>query len=213
LDGAEEPTDDGSSDNGDGGSNSELQNLASGLGDNEAKIAYDFSSGTGEPDSTGSFTIFYKSAEAWRVDMELSGDTATFITKDGTTYMCTGDGSGGGQCLAYPGAFPLPFLTYFTEPDALAGLITAETGGLDFSKSDDTIAGQDAICYSASGSISGQEGSAEYCFSDDGMLLRLDGGSDVGGAFLLEATSVEGSVSDADLELPYEILDITIPGQ
>ena len=212
-DGGEEPTDDGSSDSGDGDSGSELQSLAAGLGDNEAKITYDFSSPGGEAGSTGSFTIFYKSAEAWRVDMELDGgDAATFIEKEGTTYLCSGDGSGGGQCLAYPGAFPLPFLTFFTEPDALTGMINAEVGGIGFDKSDDTIGGQDATCYSASGTVEGETGFAEYCFSDDGVMLRFGGGSDAATAFTMEATSVESSVSDADLELPYEVMDITIPG-
>jgi hypothetical protein len=57
--------------------------------------------------------------------------------------------------------------------------------------------------------VEGQSGSAEYCFNDDGLLLRLDGGSEGGANFTLEATSVEGSVADADLELPYDVLDIT----
>ena len=190
-----------------GDSNAELRDLAGKLADHEAKIAYDFSSSAGDIDSTGSFTLYWKPPQSWRVDMDMDGSQATFITKEGKTYLCSNDG-GEGQCLESPTALPLPFLTYFTDPSSLSGLVDTEIGGIDFDRSEEQIAGQDATCYSASGSIEGQEGSAEYCFNDDGLLLRLDGGSDAA-TFTLEATSVEGSVADADLELPYDILDIT----
>ncbi len=208
-DGAE-PTDDGSSANGD--SNSELRALAARMGDNEAKIAYTFTAEGGGADATGSFTLFWKPPDNWRLDIDMDGSVSTVIEKEGTTYICIDDGSGGGTCTASPVGIPLPFLTYFTDPDALTGLIGTEVDGIGFDRSDKEIAGQDATCYSASGTVEGQSGSAEYCFSDEGLLLRLDGGGE-GGSFTLEATSVEGTVADADFELPYEILDIDIPGQ
>ena len=205
------PTDDGSSDNGDGDSDSELRNLAAGMADKEAKIVYTFTSSEGGTDSTGSFTLFWKPPASWRIDMDMEGEVATIIEKEGTTYICAADGSGGGSCFASPTTLPLPFLGLFTDPNALTNLIDTEIGGINFDKSEETISGQDVTCYSAEGSVEGESGNAEYCFNDDGLLIRLDGGSDAGASFTLEATSVEGSVADADLDLPYEILEI--PGQ
>lgn len=199
------PTEDGSSSTGDGDSGSELRNLAAGMADKEAKIAYNFTSSEGGTDSTGSFTLFWKPPDSWRFDMDADGTTATFITVDGTTYTC-----GEGACFESPVGMPLPFLGFLTDPESLANLVDTEASGIDFDKSDDEIAGQSVTCYSASGSVEGQEGNAEYCFNDDGLMLRFGGGSDAA-SFTLEATSVEGSVADADLDLPYEILEI--PGQ
>jgi hypothetical protein len=60
-----------------------------------------------------------------------------------------------------------------------------------------------------SGTIEGEQGSAEYCFSSDGILLLLTGsGPEGAGEFRLEATSVEGEVSDADLEPPFPVMEI-----
>jgi hypothetical protein len=196
-------TDDGSS----GSANDELSNLAAGLTGHEAKIAYDFFTTGGGADTSGTFTLYWKSADAWRIDFDASGAQATYITKDGKSYICT-DAGGEGTCIASPtSAMPIPF----ADPSALSGLINTEAAGIDFNRSKKDIAGQSATCYSASGSVSGQSGSAEYCFADSGLLLRLDGGSEAGSTFTLEATSVDSSVADADLELPYSVTEI--PGQ
>ncbi len=192
-----------------GNSGDELRDLAAGLAEHEAKIAYDFSSSAGGTSSSGSFTLYWKPPDTWRVDIDMDGSQSTLISREGKSYICSSDG-GTGQCIESPVAAPLPFLGLFTNPSSLADLVDTELGGIDFDKSSEQIAGQDATCYSASGSVQGQAGSAEYCFNDDGLLLRLDGGS-AGATFTLEATNVEGSVADADLELPYDILQI--PGQ
>lgn len=201
-----QPTSDGSSSEG-GNTNEELQNLAAGMADHEGKIAYDFTSTGGGADSGGSFTLYWKPPDSWRLDIDVEGQVATMIEKEGTTYICSEDGSGGGSCFASPTALPLPFLTYFTDPSTLASLVDTEVGGVDFEESSDSIAGQDVTCYSAEGTVEGETGNAEYCFNDDGLLLRTHGES-AGVTFSLEATNVEDSVSDADLDLPYEIVDI-----
>jgi hypothetical protein len=207
-DGAE-PTDDGS-DSGNGDTNSELRELAGKMADQEAHVAYTFSSTGGGTDSTGTFTLFWRPPDQWRLDIDMDGTTVTSISKEGTTYFCSDDGSGGGSCFASPTGLPLPFLSYFTDPDALTDLVDTEISGVDFDKSSDSIAGQDVTCYSAEGTVEGQSGSGEYCFNDDGLLMRVSGES-AGSTFELEASTVEGAVSDADFELPYDVIDI--PGQ
>jgi len=190
--------------------NDELKDLAGKFAGKEMKVGYDFTSSAGGTSSTGAFTLFWKSKDAYRVDITDSGSTTSLITKDGKQYICTADGDSG-TCIASPvSSLPLPFLTFFTDPSSLTNLIDTEVSGVNFDKSSEQIAGQDATCYKTSGNVQGQEASAEYCFNGDGLLLRLAGGS-TGATFTLEATSVGGSVSDADVELPYDV--VTIPGQ
>jgi len=191
---------------GGGDANSELSDLATGLAESPGKVAYTFTSSAGTTESTGSFTLFWNPPGFWRIDMETDGTTVTFITVDGSTYSCAE-----GACFESPVGIPLPFLSFLTNPESLVDLVDTEAAGIEFEKSDDEIAGQSVTCYSASGTVEGQEGSAQYCFNDDGLMLRLDGGSEVGGAFRLEATNVESTVSEADFELPYPAQ--SIPGQ
>ncbi|MCH7488910.1 MAG: hypothetical protein IIB23_04700, partial [Chloroflexi bacterium] len=104
------------------------------------------------------------------------------------------------------------FFDIFTEPDILIDQIDAVLGDLNVDRSNRTIAGQDATCFSISGTIDGETGAVEYCFRDDGVLLLLRAaggpGDGDGGESSLEAISVEDSVSDSDLEPPYDVLDV-----
>ncbi|MEX0786083.1 MAG: hypothetical protein WD939_05555 [Dehalococcoidia bacterium] len=215
---ATEPTGDDTGDdgNGDGGNgdepsgdlNDELRRFADEFGISEVKIAYNFSASGGGADEEGTMTLFWKPPDSWRLDFSSaeSGDF-TIISSAETSYICTSED--GGQCIASPlGSVPIPFLSIFTEPDGLNDLIDTSLGDVDVERSDREIAGQDASCFSISGTIEGESGEGEYCFRDDGVLLLLHGAGDASGAFSLEATSVEDSVSDGDLEPPYEITEI-----
>ena len=198
---ATEPGDNGA----DGDAASQLENLAGRFATNDVKIAYDFSSSAAGTTTGGSMTLYWKPPDASRVDFS-SGDSGdvTFISQGDTSYICSAE-EGGGTCIESPGGagLPLPFLSFLTDPEGLSGLVGQNILGVDLDESSETIAGQDGTCFS--GDAAGA--SFEYCFSEDGVLLRLSSGVS-GEDFTLEATSVEGSVSDSDVEPPYPVTDI-----
>lgn len=212
---ASEGADGDDADNGgDGGElPDELRRLAEEFGVREVKIDYSFSTAAdGSPDDEGAITLYWKPPDAWRLDISSSAGDLILINSDGTSYLCTSEG-GTGQCLESPigDVIPIPFLSVFTDPNGLSELIDVALAGVDVDRSDRTIAGQDATCFSISATIDGETGATEYCFREDGILLLLRaGGSDAEGSgeFALEATNVEDSVSDSDLEPPYDVTEI-----
>jgi len=210
VEGGETPSD---GDGGDGGGDAqaELDQLAGDFANREAKVAYDYTSTAAGTTDQGSFTLYWKPPDAWRLDITSSSGDVILISSGGTTYLCSAEG-GEGQCFESPttSAIPLPFLSYFTDPGSLSDLIDTSIAGVDIDRSEESIGGQDATCYAFSGTADGQTGSGQYCFSDDGMLLRL-ATSAAGSEFTLEATSVDTTVADADLELPYDLLEIPVP--
>ena len=153
-------------------------------------------------------TLYWKPPDSSRVDFtDASGENVIFLTTGGTSYICSESG-GEGSCFASPtGGAPLPFLSFLSDPEQFSNDIEGTFGGLDVDTSDRTIAGEDGHCFSASGSVEGEEGSVEYCFNDDGVLLLLSGGGG-GTTFRMEATAVEGTVTDADVALPYDVIDL-----
>jgi hypothetical protein len=202
--------DDGDADNGDGADlGDELRDLAAQFGVEEVKIEYDFSATGDGADETGSMTLYWKPPDAWRMDFSGGGEDAIFITTDEASYICAED-----QCLLSPlaEAIPIPFLSFITEPEELSDLIGENILGLDVDRSEREIAGMDATCFSMEGTIEGETGSGEYCFSDNGILLLLRaGGSGMDGAgeFSLEATSVDDEVDDEDFEPPFPVTDLS----
>ena len=203
--------DDGSTDDSDGDASADLQRLAGEFGAEEVKITYRFSSSFDGESMDGTMTLFWKPPDAWRVDLSFEGADISIITTGDKSYLCSAEG-GDGQCLESPveQALPIPFLSFFTEPDALNDLI-GETAGLDIERSSRDIGGESASCFSAAGVIDGEEGSAEYCFSDRGILLLLRAAGGAGEEFSIEATEIENEVDSDDLEPPYPVLEIPIP--
>ena len=109
----------------------------------------------------------------------------------------------------------IPFLGLFAQPEDLTETIEEITAGLDVDRSQRTIAGEKGTCFSVSGSIQGEEGSAEWCFASDGLLLLFAGSSSGadGGEFRLEATKLDRKVSDADFKPPYPVTQLPgLPG-
>lgn len=207
TDSGEQPTAAG---DGSGDPATDLEALAGRFATQDVKVSYDYSSGSGDTASTGSMTIYWKPPDHSRVDFS-SGDSGdvTFISQGDKSYICSADGAGSGTCIESPGgsSLPLPFLSFLTDPQGLSGLIDANVLGVNIDTSSETIAGQDGECFSGSSDAAGGA-SFEYCFNSDGILLRLSTGSGTGADFTLEATTVEGTVADADLALPYPITDI-----
>ncbi len=148
--------------------------------------------------------------------MDISGtDTGdlTMIVTEETTAVCSA-----GTCFAIAGpdsanALP-PFLGDFIDPAALTDSITGSITGMEINSFQETIAGESANCFSVSGSFEGESGDAEWCFTDDGILLRFaatfeEDGEE--GEFRLEATAVSRDVSDADFEPPYPVTEFNLP--
>ncbi|MCH8950440.1 MAG: hypothetical protein IIB87_08695 [Chloroflexi bacterium] len=204
---------DGNGDQPAGDAFAELRNLAAEFGAREIKIEYQFTSGAAGGIGDGTMTLYWKPPDTQRIDLSMSTGDVTLITTATASYMCT-SAAGTGQCLEMPldDSLAPDFFGIFTDPASFIDEIDATLGDVDIDRSSRTIAGQNAICFSMSGTIGGETGAAEYCFRDDGvlLLLRATGGPETegGGEFFLEAISVEDSVSDSDLEPPYEVVDL-----
>ena len=204
---------DGNGDQPAGDAAADLRNLAAQFGVREIKIEYQFAGGAADGTGDGTMTLYWKPPDAQRTDLSTSDGDVTLITTATASYICTSE-VGAGQCLKSPVGDSLApgFFAIFTEPGNFIGQINDVLGDADVDRSSRTIAGQDATCFSLSGTIDGETGAAEYCFRDDGVLLLLraaDGPETNGGEeFSLEAISVEDSVSDSDLEPPYDVVDL-----
>jgi hypothetical protein len=167
----------------------------------EVKVAYDFS-GAG---LDGTMTLYSKPPSQSRVDFSGADGDFIIISTAENTYLCTE-----GSCIASPAgasSIPVPFLSFLTSPDGLQTLVGQSLGDVDVDQSSDTIAGEDATCFTASGTVEGETGSGTFCFADDGIMLRMDASS-AEGDFALNATSVDRSVSDSDFEPPFPVEEI-----
>lgn len=221
--GSDEPTveqstdDSDDADDGDDGDptdvSNELRALAEQFGITEVKVTYTMSGpgvGTSEtdPEFVSQMVLYSKPPDRWRMDITSPDGDFSIIFDGESTLMCASEGDEG-RCFNSPlgDALPVPFLNIFTDPNELDNLVGSALG-VDVSRSSREIAGQDANCFSFSGDIDGTSGSGEYCFRDDGVLLLLRAESGGDEEFSMEAVEVSDSVSDEDLEPPYEVLDL-----
>ncbi|MFN2545025.1 MAG: hypothetical protein ABR600_10735 [Actinomycetota bacterium] len=192
-----------------GGAVAQLKTLGVEWSKTSAKVTYGYTGGTSGAQKLGNFTLYWMPPSAWRVDLDIAGSTSTIIHNGDKSYVC--GGGGGAACVSVPGAQgagSLPFLGAFADPEGLSSQISDALSGADLEESSDTIAGQDAKCYAASGGAAGSQGKVEWCFAKDGILLRyLASASGAGGAgsFGLEATDVSRDVSASDFEPPYPV--------
>jgi len=206
ADGDVTPADGGDGDGGDGASG-DLTELAGAWATKQAKITYNITSSADT--AGGTYTVYWNPPDEWRLDASSGGTEAgIFIKNADGEYICSPDGSGGGACISSPGlTIPVPFLGTFFDVDDYENFVEGSFGGVGADKSEETIAGIDAQCYTITSNITGAESETQWCVSDDGLPLRVRvsaGGVD----YAFEATSAEGSVADADFELPYEVLEI-----
>lgn len=190
----------------------ELESLAKEWANKPAKVSYEFTSTSDGEEESGTMTVYWRPPDAWRFDYSDEAGGGSVIVSGGTTYFCDQQEE---QCLSMntpiSQVVPLPFVGFFADPTALSDYILEVVTGLEINRSSRTIAGEDARCYSTAGTIEGQTGQAEWCFTSDGILLLLSGSSSgpTGeGSFHLEATSVSRQVSDADLEPPYPVMEL-----
>lgn len=213
VEGGETPSDgDGGDDGDDGGDiDAELSDLASQFVSKPLKATYNYSSSSGGQTTEGALTVYTNPPDSWRLDIALDGSNSILIKNADGSFICD-DSGGEGQCIVSPigATIPLPFFGFLNDPGTFADTITGSFAGVDVDRSDVTIAGQDGKCYAVTSSISGAESTTEYCFTDDGLLLRAKVSAG-GGEFSIEATSIETTVDPADLQPPYPVS--TVPGQ
>lgn len=201
----------------------ELGGLSSRWATTPAKIVYLQEVEGDGPGAESTVTLSWRPPDAWRMDVETDGGTTILLRVEGTSHLCS-TGTGEATCLRVEGpdeaptAGPAPLVGLIAEPEALAADIGRRTAEAEVDTSTDTIAGEEARCFRAEAEGVEGGGSAEWCFSQDGLLLRLVAGGgapeDGTGGYRLEATSVEREVPDADFEPPFpvtEIPDLEIP--
>ena len=188
-----------------------LKDLSAEWAKASVKVTYDIANVTSS-ESIKTRLVLYWAPPKVRADIssEAAGTTteATFISTPDKTYDCTREG--GDQCLAYPPvenvADVLPFVSDF-NPGGVEATLSASAGSLTIESSNEKVGDQDAICFSAEGSLGGQEGVGKWCFAGNGLLL-FESASDPVGTFTLEATDIS-EVSDSDFNPPYPVTEVT----
>jgi len=191
---------------GDGG---DLAKLAGAWAESAAKVTYDLTSGT---TPTQTMTLYWKPPSSWRMDIGSDAGSTIIISTADAGYVCTGV-PGASTCIESPAdpsaQAPIPFAGLFTSPEGILDEIETQTGGADLEESSATIAGLDATCFAVSGGTGA--GEIEWCFSEDGILLRYSVGAAstaATGQFAMEATEVDPRVSAADFEPPYPVSEL-----
>ena len=203
----ETPAADGG-DEGDGGGDggfADLEALASAAaGEVTAKVTYQFTSEADGEAIKGEWVLVQRPPDS-RFEFASTEEGEEFrtiiINAGGESYLCTSAG-GLETCFATDigetETQTAPLAPLFDVPQDLA----AATAGVDLiDRSERSIAGLDATCFTVSSDISGL-GEGEVCFSEDGLLLFLRSGTN-GDSVTFEATSVSTDVTDEDFEPPF----------
>jgi hypothetical protein len=174
-----------------------------------AKVTYRYRSEVAGEVTEGEWVLVQRPPDS-RFEMSGTQEGEEFRTiiiyAGGKSYLCTSV-AGEESCLATEieatEAQTALLDPLFDIPQELA----EEAEDIDLVEtSERSIAGVDATCFTVSGALP-DLGEGEVCFSDEGILLLLQGESD-GDSFSFEATSVSTNVTDADFEPPYEIIEL-----
>jgi hypothetical protein len=205
-----EATDEEEEDGGDGDAASDLSALSEEYSNFRGFVKYET---TGFADDSFSTMTIYRGDGVSRVDYEGTESSGSFITNDDGSFACADN-----QCVKFPAGQaidPTAAFTAFINPDAIQEAYGSVPDGVTVEESSVEIAGLDATCYDYSGDLdeteSGDE-SGQVCFSESGILLRLDfTGTEGGGRF--EAVEAEEGVTDADFEPPFPVVDLDELGQ
>lgn len=202
--------DDNGDDGDDSGSLDDLRNLTGEFGEFSGRVTYDFTTDAEGVQVAGSMTI-YSDGDRSRFEYTAEGSTIIGITTPDATYSCT---SFGGQGFCFEGegdetGDDIPFVEDFADPDDLDDQFDDFGDDVEVSRSSEEIAGRDGECYTVTGDLGNDQGSAKYCFDPgDGILLLSSWMSNAGETFEMRATEISGDVSDSDFEPPYELFDL-----
>jgi hypothetical protein len=160
---------------------------------------------TSSSGSTSTITLYSKAPNTRYDTLDSDGSTSSYIETPETTYICT---SSDQTCIAQPGSGTASaglglFGGLFSSTYVDVLVAAAQAGGVDISKSNETIAGTNASCFEGTSSGSTEK----FCFSDSGVLLETLT-TDSSGTSGLTATSFSSDVSDADFLPPYPVTTI-----
>jgi hypothetical protein len=189
---------------------SDLAALAGEYSDFSGVVKYE-TSGFGD-ESFSTMTI-YRDGSNSRVDYEGTDGSGSFITNADGSFACAEN-----QCLKYPagqGIDPTAAFTAFINPETVRESFGEVPDGVDVDRSSEEIAGLDATCYTYSGDLDEEESgdeSGKICFSDSGILLRLEFES-ASGSGKFEAVEASEGADDADFEPPFDVVDLGDFGQ
>jgi TolA-binding protein len=182
---------------------SQLAALGGKIQQSTGKITYTDTS----TDGTTTSLTYYSGPPNFRYDSTGSdGSLSIYIETPQTTYICT---SADQTCIASAGSGTgsagLGLLSGFFSPaliDAMSA--AAQAQGVSITKSNETIAGTNATCYSGVSSGS----TDKFCFSDSGILLSTQTTDASGGTSGLTATAYSSDVSASDFQPPYPVTTI-----
>jgi outer membrane lipoprotein-sorting protein len=183
----------------------ELQALGNEWAQTAAKVGYDLTVTSGGTSDESSLTL-YRQPPDWRLDISSSsqGDEILIATGD-TLYDCSAQ-SGENQCLFYDASqVDIPGLLGIFDPSATAVSVAGE----NVDRSEQTISGESAKCFSVTSTAGGTTSNSQWCFASDGILLRLVTTSDdpATSDLTIETTGVNRDVTDADFDFqpPYPV--------
>lgn len=175
----------------------------------------DFGGGDNAGLSDISTMTIYQKGSSSRFDISSADGDISFISTPDASYLCS-SGTSGGDCLQYPaddvnaGASVASFATLFSASSINEG-IDDIPNGVNVVTSNEEIAGVDATCFTATGDLdpsqAGDE-SSQFCFSDGGLMLRLQFES-AGETVSFEATSASEDVPDSAFEPPFPVTDLS----
>lgn len=193
------------------GITNELQALSKAWEKTAAKVSYDATSTSGGSTDKTSITL-YRRPPDWRMDISSSsqGD-GILIAAGGAVYDCSTQ-SGASQCLSYdPSQVDASAPLELFDPSATATSLS----GLNVDRSEQTIAGEKATCFSVTSTAEQGASKSEWCFASDGTLLQYADTSDdpTSSSLRVEATSVNRKVTNADFDFnpPYPVATYVPP--
>jgi len=212
-----------------GGDNEDPAALLAGYGETEYKVTYALSVSTQGENQEGTVTFYWKPGVAWRGDLSLDSSRSSLLATGHIGSSCSAEGDcvltgdagyscgaegAQGRCVQRPvDSLPVPpFMYFLTQPDYFHSFLMTAPGGVEHSKR--TIVGRAADCIShalTSAAVPPADESEvqfEFCYARGVPLfgrLRSVSANFGGGEYRLEATSVQDTVADADLQPPYPV--------
>jgi outer membrane lipoprotein-sorting protein len=185
---------------------SQLQALGNNVQDVTGKVTYTDTSTSG---GVTTITFYSKSPNSRYDTIDSDGSSTSYIQTPDATYVCSSSADQTDQtCIqsagSGTGSSGLGLFSGFFSPVIVSAMVAAaEVTGVNIDKSNETIAGTDATCFSAEDN--GE--TSKFCFSDSGVLLATQT-TDSSGTSGMVATAYSDSVSDSDFQPPYPVSTI-----
>lgn len=210
----EDSGDDDSGDDDSGNDNpfANLDDFTADIEQQTGKVSYDIT----DTDGTVTTMTYYSDADTGysRFDtIDEDGNGTSLITNgdgdfscDSSSQTCTGFGSGG-----LGGGVGLGFAQFFSADYIGIYVAAAEAAGVAVDQSSESIAGEDADCFSWT-DPEDSSNTGKLCFGSDSRALLYQEFGDSSGTTKFEATSYSDEVSDSDFELPYPVSTIISTG-